>query len=486
MLAFIDAFGPTPKTQDPVLLIQTRTVIGASFLTILAGISFLLLQMVYEIPSSAMPHVFFTLLGCSVLLMLKLGVPVVALANLQSGGFLGYLLWAAAISGGVETYILPGFMVMPLTAVFMGGKLWGGLWSGATLLGILGLAVVRPEAAQSMTTEAHYSMLTAAGLLATFAISVLAIIMEVTKSLSYADLTIERARAESSSERVKELLRNLSHTLNKVNNDSTEIARKARSTSGSMQAQSQGADSLFESMSALRQRIAENARQSNEVADSALALGENVAATGQMMSRTTTDMTNVGSMLLSAASQIEELNRRSEEITSIVEVIQSVAEQTNLLALNAAIEAARAGEHGRGFAVVADEVRGLAERTHNSTGEISHQISGIVSVTQEAMDAMSRATALMQTGKENADSADEALQGVVVSANDVADFLKTLAADSEQQRAMNDNMTAQFETIRKAISEAYTATSNITDTIAGLEGELSQMTDSANRFNQVT
>lgn len=480
MLALLDAFAPTPKPTDPAKLLQVRVIIGSSFLSIMAGLTFWMLQVFLGLDGWIQPHVYFVIMGTCAVTLLKLSGSVYGAATVQGFGFLSYLLWISWLDGGIESYILPGFMVMPLTAVLMNGVWAGAAWAGATLFSLLAIAFLQPDKTLLLSEEGHYIMLSAASVLATFAICLLALIIEVTKMLSFADLESERRKAESVSERVRNLLESLSHSLVKVNQDSSDISAKARQTADSMQEQTHHANTLFDGMAKFKQQLNENADRSVKVAEDASQVGERVSQTGEVMSRSNKDMAAVSKMLSGAAAKIEELTRRSEEITSIVEVIQSVAEQTNLLALNAAIEAARAGEHGRGFAVVADEVRGLAERTHNSTGEISSQVGSIVSVTQEAMESMTQATALMQTGKENAGKADEALQSVVASSNDVAQFLRTLASDSEQQRDLNEQMTEKFEAIRGAIEGAFGATSEIAGTIVSLQKELASMSESAN------
>ena len=480
MLALLDALSPNPKPQDPELLLKFRVITGAAFLTILAGLTFWAVQIALGIENGQAPHLYFLAVGLIVLVLLKSTGNILLCGSLESFGFLTYLTWVGWIDGGVETYILPGFMVMPLTSVLMNGKWQGAMWTLLTIAALGLLAAVHPDKTLGMPADQHYALLTAAAILATFATGLLAIIIEVSKSASFEELQVERTRAEAAANRVGELLKNLSHSLVKVNQDSTEISEKARHTANSMKDQSQHANTLFDSMETLKQKIGENSGRSVKVAADAEQVGSRVAETGAVMSRTNKDMFEVASMLAGAAAKIEELTRRSEEITSIVEVIQSVAEQTNLLALNAAIEAARAGEHGRGFAVVADEVRGLAERTHNSTGEISSQVGSIVSVTQDAMNAMNQATSLMKQGKENADKADEALQSAVISSNDVAKFLLNLASDSEQQRDLNEQMTNRFESIRSAIEGAFGATSEIATTIVSLQQELESLSMSAN------
>ncbi|MEK9765429.1 MAG: methyl-accepting chemotaxis protein, partial [Thalassolituus sp.] len=171
-----------------------------------------------------------------------------------------------------------------------------------------------------------------------------------------------------------------------------------------------------------------------------------------------------------------------DEITSIVGVIQAVAEQTNLLALNAAIEAARAGEHGRGFAVVADEVRQLAERTHRSSGEISTQIGNILAVTQQAMRSMDDVTRLVTTGLENSEKADCAMQALQANSNEVSQFLGDLSESSKAQNELNESMTEQFGSIREAIEKAHQATSEIAGTIQSLEAEISKLSELAGSF----
>ncbi|HOJ36940.1 MAG TPA: methyl-accepting chemotaxis protein [Ignavibacteriales bacterium] len=130
-----------------------------------------------------------------------------------------------------------------------------------------------------------------------------------------------------------------------------------------------------------------------------------------------------------------------------------MADQTNLLALNAAIEAARAGEQGRGFAVVADEVRKLAERTGKATKEIAEMIREIQIDTKEAVHAMDKGIKEVDAGKELVNKAGEELQKIIQETNVVADLITQVAAANEEQSATSDEITKNLETIDKVMAE---------------------------------
>ncbi|MEE9441248.1 MAG: methyl-accepting chemotaxis protein, partial [candidate division Zixibacteria bacterium] len=144
---------------------------------------------------------------------------------------------------------------------------------------------------------------------------------------------------------------------------------------------------------------------------------------------------------------VNELAQASDKIGEIIGVIDDIADQTNLLALNAAIEAARAGEQGRGFAVVADEVRKLAERTGKATGEITEMIKGIQNDSGRAVTSMEEAGTMVEEGKSLADKAGGSLTEINTMSSQVMDMIVQIATAADQQSAAAEQISKNMEHI---------------------------------------
>jgi len=194
---------------------------------------------------------------------------------------------------------------------------------------------------------------------------------------------------------------------------------------------------------------------------------------GSVVKETVNGMQSIAEVVRVSAATVQELGKSSDQIGEIIGVIDDIADQTNLLALNAAIEAARAGEQGRGFAVVADEVRKLAERTTKATKEIATMIKKIQGDTHGAVTAMEKGTKHVDEGIKLADRAGTSLNEIVGISQKVTDMVTQIAAASEEQSTTSEMISKNVEAISTVTGESARGTQEI----ARASEELKQLTE---------
>lgn len=229
-----------------------------------------------------------------------------------------------------------------------------------------------------------------------------------------------------------------------------------------------------EEMTATSNDIAQNCMTAAEGARRASAAAVAGAAVVQ---ETVQGMGRIAARVRESATTVESLGARSDQIGEIIGTIEDIADQTNLLALNAAIEAARAGEQGRGFAVVADEVRALAERTTRATGEIGNMIKSIQSETRSAVGAMEGGVKEVEKGTAEAAKSGEALQDIIAQIESVTQQVNQIAVAAEEQTATTSEISSNMQQITAVVHQ----TAKGAQQSAAAAGQLSQLAESLQR-----
>jgi methyl-accepting chemotaxis protein len=253
-------------------------------------------------------------------------------------------------------------------------------------------------------------------------------------------------------------LQDVTNAVSATASASSQISSSTEEMAAGAQEQSSQANEVASAVEQMTKTIIDNSRNASNAAETAKKAKNSASEGGKVVEETIAGMKRIAEVVNVSAETVKALGKSSEQIGEIIGVIDDIADQTNLLALNAAIEAARAGEQGRGFAVVADEVRKLAERTTKATKEIASMIKQIQKDTSGAVVSMNEGTSEVSKGIKLADKAGESLGEIVTVSQTVTDMITQIASASEEQSSTSEQISKNIEAISAVTGETASGT----------------------------
>lgn len=279
-------------------------------------------------------------------------------------------------------------------------------------------------------------------------------------------------------EKVRLMVSQVSGSTTQLASAAEEMSMITEETSRGVQKQQSETNQVATAMNQMTATVQEVAHHATQAAEAAASADQDSSEGSSIVVNTMKSIENLASEINSAATIISQLEQDSENIGSVLDVIRGIAEQTNLLALNAAIEAARAGEQGRGFAVVADEVRNLASKTQQSTSEIQEMIEKLQLGTRSAVQAMQESSNFAGETVKQSSQASASLEKITAAVSMIKDMNTQIAIAAEQQSSVSEEINRNITNISTVVNDTAdgaSQTSSASSELARLSMELQQL-----------
>ncbi len=283
-------------------------------------------------------------------------------------------------------------------------------------------------------------------------------------------------------ERLHSIISSVADTAQEVNENATMVSQLSSENERAIKTQQSEIEQIVVAVKQMATVVQDVTISVSETAERASQADKSASSGKTIVINTTKQIEALAGEIRTASEVIDRLRNETVSIGSVLDVIRGIAEQTNLLALNAAIEAARAGEQGRGFAVVADEVRTLASRTQSSTTEIQDMIERLQVGSKEAVEMMAAGTAQASTSVEQAGEATRSLEDITGLVSVIRDRTNQVAAASEQQSAATKQIESNIDRISGAAENSAETSSRINSNITSLADTASSLSELVGRF----